>query len=136
MRILGIDPGLNITGYGVIDVNGRTLTLVEAGVVRGTSGKSLAHRVGEIHAGVAEVVETLRPDALALAVRTGAPVYVSEAVLDEAGSLPPSPDEESDTMDAAEIDAEVDSFRSFLDDLDPNDFIDADITDEQSPDDE
>jgi len=75
-------------------------------------------------------------DALALAVRTGAPVYVSEAVLDEAGSLPPSPDEESDTMDAAEIDAEVDSFRSFLDDLDPNDFIDADITDEQSPDDE
>ncbi|TWT77719.1 Crossover junction endodeoxyribonuclease RuvC [Posidoniimonas polymericola] len=66
MRILGIDPGLNTTGYGVIDAEGRTLTLVEAGVVRGTSGRSLAHRVGEIHAGVAEVVEALKPDALAL----------------------------------------------------------------------
>lgn len=73
-------------------------------------------------------------DALALAVRTGAPVYVSEAVLDEAGSLPPSPDDADDPMDPAEIDAEVDSFRSFLDDLDPTDFIDADITDEQHDD--
>lgn len=66
MRILGIDPGLNTTGYGVIDAEGRRLKLVEAGVVRGGSGKSLAHRVGEIHAGVAEVIEATRPEALAL----------------------------------------------------------------------
>lgn len=66
MRILGIDPGLNTTGYGVIDAQGRTITLVEAGVVRGSAGKSLSHRVGEIHAGVAEVIESLKPEALAI----------------------------------------------------------------------
>lgn len=70
-------------------------------------------------------------DALALAVRTGAPVFVSEAVLDEAGSLPAT-DETDQPVDQAAIDAEVASFRSFLDDLDPTDFIDTEITDGQS----
>lgn len=73
-------------------------------------------------------------DALAVAVRTGAPVFVSEAVLDEAGALP-GPDEavaegpEEPALDPAAIDAEVDSFRSFLDDLDPADFVDPDTPD-------
>ncbi len=53
MRILGIDPGLNTTGYGVIDASTGRVRLVEAGVVRGGAGKSLAHRLGEIYAGVA-----------------------------------------------------------------------------------
>jgi bifunctional DNase/RNase len=69
-------------------------------------------------------------DALALAVRTGAPVFVSEGVLDVAGTLP-SPDEppiDEPALDPAAIDVEVDSFRSFLDDLDPDDFIDTDAT--------
>jgi bifunctional DNase/RNase len=64
-------------------------------------------------------------DALALAVRTGAPVFVSDAVLDEAGSLP-EPDEPEEAtlpqLEPAQIDAEVESFRSFLDDIDPSDF--------------
>jgi crossover junction endodeoxyribonuclease RuvC len=34
-RILGIDPGLNITGYGVIEINSGQVTVLEAGVVRG-----------------------------------------------------------------------------------------------------
>ncbi|TWT99548.1 Crossover junction endodeoxyribonuclease RuvC [Botrimarina colliarenosi] len=66
MRILGIDPGLNITGYGVIDASRDGVRLVEAGVVRGTKGKSLAHRVGEIHAGVAEVIASLSPEMVAI----------------------------------------------------------------------
>lgn len=66
MRILGVDPGLNITGYGVIDAEWRKVRLVEAGVVRGGSGKSLAHRVGEVHAGIAEVIEATSPTALAI----------------------------------------------------------------------
>jgi bifunctional DNase/RNase len=89
------------------------------------SGPGGARRVGS------------RPsDALALAVRTGAPVFVAEAVLDEAGTLP-SPDEppvDDPGLDPAEIDAEVDSFRSFLDDIDPVDFID-DPDDDPDPDD-
>ena len=66
MRILGVDPGLNVTGYGVVDAEGRRVKLVEAGVVRGGAGKSLAHRVGEIHAGIAEVIEATKPEALAI----------------------------------------------------------------------
>lgn len=66
MRILGIDPGLNITGYGVIDAERGKVRLVEAGVIRGGSGKSLAHRIGEIHAGVADVIKSLKPEALAI----------------------------------------------------------------------
>jgi len=66
MRILGIDPGLNTTGYGVIDVVGRKVTLVEAGVVRGKTKGSLTARVQEIHDGVADVIASLKPAAMAL----------------------------------------------------------------------
>lgn len=66
MRILGIDPGLNITGYGVIDAGREGVRLVEAGVVRGTKGASLAKRVGEIHAGIADVIASLKPEAVAV----------------------------------------------------------------------
>ncbi len=66
MRILGIDPGLNTTGYGVIDVVGREVTLVEAGIVKGGVGKSLAERIHEIHTGVAEVIAATTPEVLAI----------------------------------------------------------------------
>jgi crossover junction endodeoxyribonuclease RuvC len=66
MRILGIDPGLNTTGYGVIELRDRQLQLIEAGVVRGRTKGSLAARVQEIHDGVADILRTLQPDALAL----------------------------------------------------------------------
>ena len=59
MRVLGIDPGLNTTGYGVIEFAKREPRLVEAGVVRGKSGATLAERVREIYAGVADVIATL-----------------------------------------------------------------------------
>jgi bifunctional DNase/RNase len=68
-------------------------------------------------------------DAIALAVRTGAPVWVSDQVLEQAGSLP-GPDDAEVAPDPARIEAEVESFRTFLDDLDPNDFIDTDIADD------
>ena len=66
MRILGIDPGLNTTGYGVLDFVGRQPPLVEAGVVRGKSDGTLAERVKEIHAGVADVIASLKPEVLAI----------------------------------------------------------------------
>lgn len=66
MRILGIDPGLNTTGYGVVDAGLGGVVLVEAGVVRGGAGKSMEHRVGEVHAGVAEVIAALAPDCMAI----------------------------------------------------------------------
>jgi crossover junction endodeoxyribonuclease RuvC len=66
LRILGIDPGLNITGYGVLEVDGKRLQLCEAGVVRGKSKGSLTKRLLEIHDGVCEVIASLHPNVMAL----------------------------------------------------------------------
>jgi len=65
-RILGVDPGLNITGYGVLEVTPAGLRVCEAGVVRGRSRGDLVARVHEIHTGLAEVIAALRPTAMAL----------------------------------------------------------------------
>ncbi|HMP07429.1 MAG TPA: crossover junction endodeoxyribonuclease RuvC, partial [Lacipirellulaceae bacterium] len=66
MRILGIDPGLNTTGYGVVEVRGRQPRLIEAGVVRGKTKGSLAARLQEIHESVADVIRALAPPTMAL----------------------------------------------------------------------
>jgi len=66
MRILGIDPGLNTTGYGVLDIVNRQPRLVEAGIVRGKSRGSLTARVLEIHAGITDVIKALKPEVMAL----------------------------------------------------------------------
>lgn len=67
MRVLGIDPGLNTTGYGVLDfAKKQPPRLVEAGVVRSKAAKSLAERVKEIHDGVADVIVALKPEVLAI----------------------------------------------------------------------
>jgi crossover junction endodeoxyribonuclease RuvC len=65
-RILGIDPGLNITGYGVLEAGDGPLRFCEAGVVRGKSRGSLSKRLVEIHEGVADVIASLHPQVMAL----------------------------------------------------------------------
>lgn len=66
MRILGIDPGLNTTGYGVLEIAGRQIKLVEAGVVRSKPSGTLPERIREIYDGIGEVIESLKPEVLAL----------------------------------------------------------------------
>lgn len=66
VRILGIDPGLNITGYGVLDRAEGKPKVIEAGVVRGTSKQSLTDRLLEIHRGLADVIAALKPTVMAL----------------------------------------------------------------------
>jgi len=67
MRILGIDPGLQRTGYGVIDVDGVTPPhLVEAGVVRTDPDAPLPSRLAEIETGLAAVLAEFRPEAVAV----------------------------------------------------------------------
>ncbi len=67
-RILGIDPGLNVTGYGVIRVGASgELSLVEAGVIRGGNAtRSMAVRLQSLRDGLADVVRELHPDCLAI----------------------------------------------------------------------
>lgn len=66
IRILGIDPGLNITGYGVIEACGRSLRVCEAGVVRSVRGHTLSERLTEIFDGVCDVIRSYQPEAMAL----------------------------------------------------------------------
>ena len=63
--ILGIDPGLNTTGYGVLDAVGKRVRLLEGGVIRSKS-KKLAEKVREIHDGLCEVIAAYKPEELAL----------------------------------------------------------------------
>jgi crossover junction endodeoxyribonuclease RuvC len=65
-RILGIDPGLNVTGYGVVEFCQGRLRLVEAGIVRGRSKGSLSARVAEIYSGVREVIAACQPVSMAI----------------------------------------------------------------------
>jgi crossover junction endodeoxyribonuclease RuvC len=60
MRILGIDPGLNRTGFGVIDAHGDRLACVDAGVIRVPAGE-LAVRLGVILRELTAVIDTYRP---------------------------------------------------------------------------
>jgi crossover junction endodeoxyribonuclease RuvC len=66
MRILGIDPGLNTTGYGVLEVAAGRFRLCEAGVVRGKTKGSLTARLAEIYEGVADVIDSLKPGVMAV----------------------------------------------------------------------
>jgi crossover junction endodeoxyribonuclease RuvC len=66
VRVLGIDPGLNITGYGVIESVPGGFQLREAGVIRGRSRNDLEARLLEIHTGVSEVVASFQPSAMAI----------------------------------------------------------------------
>jgi len=64
-RVVGFDPGLNVTGYGVVECHGGTVRIIEAGVVR-SRGETLEARLQAIHAGVREVIDACRPTAMAI----------------------------------------------------------------------
>lgn len=67
MRILGVDPGLRVTGYGVINcARPGSAELVEAGVVRTQAGQGIATRLQRIHDGLAEVMREHRPQVLVI----------------------------------------------------------------------
>lgn len=61
MRILGLDPGLRQTGWGVIDVQDNRLSHVANGVVRSVDGHPLSDRLVAIHDGLADVIRTYGP---------------------------------------------------------------------------
>ncbi len=66
IRILGIDPGLRRTGWGVIASVGTRLSFVACGCVRSTDSAELALRLRELHDGLADVLATWEPDEVAV----------------------------------------------------------------------
>lgn len=65
-RILGVDPGLAITGYGVIDAHGQSARLVASGVIRTRPREDRAQRLRLIHDGVAALIREYAPGELAI----------------------------------------------------------------------
>lgn len=65
LRILGIDPGSRLTGFGVIDVSRGRVSYVSSGVIR-IPATPFPQRLGVISRGISEVIETYRPAVVAV----------------------------------------------------------------------
>ncbi len=66
MRILGIDPGTRVTGYGIIDVEGNRLRHVDNGIIKTISGTPLPARLKIIYDGLTKVLGEFTPQAVAI----------------------------------------------------------------------
>ena len=66
MRLLGLDPGLRRTGWGLIDAEGNRLRFVAAGAVTTESGADLARRLDTLYRGLQGVIADHRPAAAAV----------------------------------------------------------------------
>jgi crossover junction endodeoxyribonuclease RuvC len=66
MRIIGIDPGTGILGFGVIDAKHGKTTLVEAGVIRTDAHTPLPDRLSEIYDGLSEIIKQTQPEIMAI----------------------------------------------------------------------
>lgn len=65
-RLLGLDPGLQRTGWGVIEVEGNKLSHLAHGVVSSGRTKPLSERLVELHDGLSAIIETWAPDEAAV----------------------------------------------------------------------
>jgi crossover junction endodeoxyribonuclease RuvC len=70
VRILGVDPGLQATGYAVVERNPRAPRVLEAGVIRGSASRGppsdIAVRVRNLYDSIVEVIEQFRPQVMAI----------------------------------------------------------------------
>jgi len=66
LRILGIDPGLRVTGYGVIEKSGTRLAYIASGCIKSREQDSLPERLATLFAGIGEIVTTYAPQQAAV----------------------------------------------------------------------
>lgn len=66
LRVLGLDPGINITGYGVVEMRGGAVELVEGGVLRTDPKDPLELRLRTLHEALGGVLEEFRPSCVAV----------------------------------------------------------------------
>jgi crossover junction endodeoxyribonuclease RuvC len=66
MRLLGLDPGLRHTGWGVVEVDGNRLCHVADGIVHSREGRALAERLVDLFRGLTGVIERYAPDEAAV----------------------------------------------------------------------
>jgi len=65
-RVIGVDPGTSVTGYGILEPNGGSGTLVECGVIRTNRRQPLWNRLRDLHDELTRIIERHRPDTLAV----------------------------------------------------------------------
>lgn len=66
MRILGIDPGIAIVGYGVIDSEREKMRLVAMGASRTPTGIPVEKRVEMVYDDICEIIDTYKPDCMSV----------------------------------------------------------------------
>jgi crossover junction endodeoxyribonuclease RuvC len=66
MRILGVDPALTITGYGVICFSNKRFSLVEAGIISTNPKEKIEERLLKIYSGIIKLISDTEPDVLVL----------------------------------------------------------------------
>lgn len=66
VRIIGIDPGLRITGWGIIDSEGSSLSHVDHGVVMSKNNESLSSRVLSLYTQLSDIIQRHAPDEAAV----------------------------------------------------------------------
>ena len=81
MRIIGVDPGLNNTGYGVIETSGPEPRIVEGGVVRTQPSDPLEERLHTIFQHISAVLAEMRPGAMAIEDLHSRPRFAKTAIL-------------------------------------------------------
>mgnify|MGYP001383398094 CR=1 FL=1 len=66
MRVLGIDPGSIITGYGIVEKNGRDLKSIKWGAIRTKSNQSFPEKLKKIYDDLSEIIKTYEPSTAAI----------------------------------------------------------------------
>ena len=66
IRILGVDPGLRVTGYGAIECDARGVRLIEGGIITPSAQAPLERRLGELHAELCAVLVATAPDVMVI----------------------------------------------------------------------
>ncbi|KAB0678124.1 crossover junction endodeoxyribonuclease RuvC [Aureimonas leprariae] len=66
IRVIGIDPGLRRTGWGVVETSGNSLRFVASGTVTSDAANDLATRLKELHDGLTRIIRAYEPDEAAV----------------------------------------------------------------------
>ena len=94
MRVLGIDPGTRVVGYGVIDGSGDDVRMVECGALKSKADRPMGERLAAMYEQISEVVVRHQPDAVAVEspfvgrnVKTALAIGKAQAIAMLAGSI-------------------------------------------------
>ena len=66
MIVMGVDPGLITTGYGLLESKENTINLIEGGIIKTKSSMELPLRLEQIFSGLSDIIEEFKPDAMSV----------------------------------------------------------------------